>query len=501
YRAYTYDDAGHYNTETINATDNATPATGATSPNIDHFENAVPAITTEARVGDYLGIHGTNLGGSTSTVYIGGVLAAFEPSASQNDFYLGIIVPSGVAEGLQSVEVRDSLGNSGTDTITIVAGTGPGPITTPEATALIIDDYEGTLVDPASYYAFDAGTSQPTYSIQGATVYEGSNAIEILYTYQNTGPGDWGGGIGGVLSSSLDISSADVIKLMVKGDGSANSVRIDLLGADDGEAWSSPAIPLSGTDWQEVTVSLDDFTLNVFGATGDGVFSKVIGQYQLIYVTTSTSANYHYVDYIIATSESTVVTANTPVITSVNPTQAVVGSVVTINGYNFGNTQMDSEVQLDGTSVGAVITAWSDTQIVFTLPETFAYGTYDLQVYRKDTTLGIDEFSTATPFAVIAMATKAKVYPNPFNPLAGSVKIQVSVTEMTAVDLYLYDMVGRMVYQETARVLPIGTSEIEWNGRDYTGLVAGDGVYLVRIIRSDTKELLFKGKILVIKRN
>ena len=66
-----------------------------------------------------------------------------------------------------------------------------------------------------------------------------------------------------------------------------------------------------------------------------------------------------------------------PVITSVDPTSAAAGQVVTINGRNFGDTQGDSYVFfVDGdTSWGAPfdgaefhVNSWSDTKITFTVP-------------------------------------------------------------------------------------------------------------------------------------
>jgi hypothetical protein len=66
-----------------------------------------------------------------------------------------------------------------------------------------------------------------------------------------------------------------------------------------------------------------------------------------------------------------------PVITSVDPTSAAAGQLVTINGHNFGDTQGDSYLFfVDGdTSWGAPfdgaefhVNSWSDTKITFTVP-------------------------------------------------------------------------------------------------------------------------------------
>jgi hypothetical protein len=66
-----------------------------------------------------------------------------------------------------------------------------------------------------------------------------------------------------------------------------------------------------------------------------------------------------------------------PVITSVEPTSASAGQLVTINGHNFGDTQGASYLFfVDGdTSWGAPfdaaefhVNSWSDTKITFTVP-------------------------------------------------------------------------------------------------------------------------------------
>jgi flagellar hook assembly protein FlgD len=399
------------------------------------------------------------------------------------------LVPE-VALGAYNVYVEAGETESNTKTFTVVEQGS-------SSSDMVIDDFEGTKVSPTSYYLFDDDSSKPLYEVQTTEIAEGSQALKVQYTYLNLGEDDWGGGIGASLAQSLDISSASAVTLMIKGDGSQNSVRLDLID-EDGESWSSEQISLSRTGWYQVTLDLDDFTFNTFGTTGNGVFNKTITGYQLVYTTKYSSTSYHYVDYIVAVAESD--DTNRPVIVSVDPSEATVGSTVTIVGSNFGATQSESEVRLGGVSVGSVISSWSDSQIVFVLPDTFETGEYDLQVYRKDATQGIDALSEAKPFRVIAASTKAKVYPNPFNPLSETIKIQVSATEAMEVSLFIYDITARVIYKTSAS-LSVGTNEITWDGKNYLNAIVGDGVYLVRVVNNANKELISKAKILVIKRN
>jgi hypothetical protein len=190
--------------------------------------------------------------------------------------------------------------------------------------------------------------------------------------------------------------------------------------------------------------------------------------------------------------------SNTPVIYSISPAQVVVGSTVVVSGTNFGDSQMSSELLLNG-EVMTEIVSWSSTQIVFVLPTTFSTGSYDLMVHRKDTVLAIDEQSLAMPLKVVALSSRAVPYPNPFNPLSDSLKIQVSVTVPTNAIICIYDISAKMIYQ-TSVSLSVGTNEIAWDGKNYLGVIVADGVYLVRVAKETSKELIAKGKILVIKR-
>jgi flagellar hook assembly protein FlgD len=66
------------------------------------------------------------------------------------------------------------------------------------------------------------------------------------------------------------------------------------------------------------------------------------------------------------------------------------------------------------------------------------------------------------------------------------------------VGVYIYDVTGRLVYQ-TTQTLTTGTTNIEWDGKIFTGQTAGDGAYLIRIVNEGNKTLISKGKIIVIK--
>lgn len=473
---------------TVTGTDTDDPSISTISP-------------TSGVVGSTVTIFGTNLGdgnvGTTDNViFSSGGNETYAQTNSWTDTQIVAIVPE-VALGTYEVYVKVDEENSNYRMFEVVED-GAG-----SAASFIIDDFEGVVVDPATYYLFDDDTSKPEIATQSATVYEGNNAMQVLYNHQFLHPGDWGGGFGGVLSESIDISDATKITLMLKGDGSANTVRIELVEDDavDGETWMSGEIVLADDQWREYSFNLDEFTVSEFGADGNGTLDRTIGGYQIVYTTQNASSAYHYIDYIIATGEAVDPGEATPVITSVSPPQAITGSTVTITGYNFGdNPDGLSEVRFSGDAiVSDAISSWSDTQIVFTVPAEIVSGNYDLQVYRKETIQAIDALSEAVGFRVIALTTTAVVYPNPFNPNAESITIQVSVTEAMTAKLYLYDTTARIVHQAIWS-LAVGTNETTWNGRNYVNGNVGDGVYLLRVVNQENNELISKAKILVIKR-
>ena len=69
-------------------------------------------------------------------------------------------------------------------------------------------------------------------------------------------------------------------------------------------------------------------------------------------------------------------------------------------------------------------------------------------------------------------------YPNPFNP--GTMLTFALPTE-AAVDLVVYDILGRTVRTLVGGSLPAGTHRVYWNGQDDAGRNAAAGVYLYRL--------------------
>jgi len=79
----------------------------------------------------------------------------------------------------------------------------------------------------------------------------------------------------------------------------------------------------------------------------------------------------------------------------------------------------------------------------------------------------------------------------------------------TTVGIYIYDMTARLIQHRTV-TMGVADSDVQamgwdgaqaaWSGKDLYENMAGDGVYIMKIIDEDSKRVIAKGKILVIKK-
>lgn len=191
---------------------------------------------------------------------------------------------------------------------------------------------------------------------------------------------------------------------------------------------------------------------------------------------------------------------------SVSPAAAPAGArilVSYISGRTFGSSEGRSKLVFTNLTTGASsdfveIRNWTDTSIEAVTPR-LTPGSYEVTVSYIPQVAGATVFeSNPDDFSITALgaAGVATVYPNPFN--AGQETVNLIVTNTTGVSnfgFYIYDMTAQLVNKQ---VLTVGRTT--WDGRTTAGTVAADGVYLLRVVNEDTKTLLAKGKILVIKR-
>jgi hypothetical protein len=90
-------------------------------------------------------------------------------------------------------------------------------------------------------------------------------------------------------------------------------------------------------------------------------------------------------------------------------------------------------------------------------------------------------------------------YPNPFNPKGGEMVTFEATSSSTLETIFsLYDLSARRLLQKSFNLAGGGASRLTWNGYSDANDLAGNGVYLYRLIDSATKKLVGKGKVWVI---
>ena len=195
-----------------------------------------------------------------------------------------------------------------------------------------------------------------------------------------------------------------------------------------------------------------------------------------------------------------------PVI-AVSPAAAPAGTrirITLVSGRSFGTVRGNSLLSFINRSTqagftGVSILNWSDTTIEAIVPA-LASGFYDLKVILMQIAGGalqeLDSSPASFQITGSAVATgTATVYPCPFNAGAETVTLAAPDTGgASKIGFYVFDRSARLVFKQ------IGSSgQATWNGRDLEGDLIADGAYLIRILNEDSRALLAKSKLMVVK--
>jgi len=495
----------------------------STGSGTDPYISSVLPI--DAEVGQTVKISGTNFGTSmgSSAVRFGTTIA--NPT-SWGATSITVAVPAGFTAGDVNVVVQVNSVDSNTATITITGE------------KIYIEDYEGGAVGsftaPAplsGYYVFEDVLDITPTSLeinaqlrQTEAAHDDVYGAKVKYSYVGTDGTDWGGGWGAKLANVLDLTNIDEVSLFINWDGSTNNVTLNLKDSD-GTAYAatiSNATLMALPGYGEVNIDKSSFALDPDACDkddqgnriDDGSFdwSEITG-YNFVYDTNGTSANYHYIDTI--TANLTEIDTREG-IRSIQPPAGPAGTQVTITGLGFGDVQGMSDLIFENIETGAWyaaedIISWNNTTIVAIVPEPATRGNYKVKVIRVTIIQESGETqawqSNDVDFRVTASAAgeggMATIRPNPFNPLASganaqeakAAKIAFSNSEHRTVGIYIYDMTARLVYHNVTT-----SSEISWSGYDTHDNLVGDGAYILRVVDEQSKRLIAKGKILVIKK-
>lgn len=488
----------------------------------------VPTISSilpaSADIGQTLVLSGTKFNsGTLKEVWFNGVQA--KPT-QWSDTSITVAVPSGISSGDATVSVVTGDTTKAEKNITVTAN------------KIYLDDFEGGSTGDwvfnknSGYYVFDKydkdynpnkkSTSYPDQEIEKSVVKDGSQALKVLYSYGNRAAApnyigadkDWGGGWGAALANTLDLSKAKGISFYVKWDGSTNGISFALKDKSSVEAKadiSNATLLLYSTGYGKVTIPKANFSADGFD------WSNVIN-YNLVYNTKAQSSVHHYVDsisaYLVDEKEEPI--AQEVEITSTSPYAAPAGTLMKINGKGFGDAQGQSKVLFENSTNKASyqadeVSSWSSGTVEVFVPRLAKPGTYTIKVIKVAIASGggiTAQESNPSVFKITASAANeggsAVLYPNPFNPnsTGEGAEAQAMKTQTIAynpgtatnIGIYIYDMTARLVYKEVT-----AASQVTWDGIDKYGSLVGDGAYILRIIDEDSKRLIAKGKILVIK--
>ncbi|MFA5840088.1 MAG: T9SS type A sorting domain-containing protein, partial [Candidatus Margulisiibacteriota bacterium] len=192
-----------------------------------------------------------------------------------------------------------------------------------------------------------------------------------------------------------------------------------------------------------------------------------------------------------------------PSIDTISESAAPAGTRIILTGTSFGESQGASTITFtkDGAATVAQVLSWSDGAIEVEVPYTLSEGNYTLSINKLTIAaegINVLSQSDAKTFQVTAASTAgiATIWPNPFNPRVETNTIQYNAGTATNISINIYDSTARVVKHS----LVTGVNQVTWDGKNSAGEIVGDGLYLVRIINEDSKALIAKGKILVVKR-
>jgi len=448
-------------------------------------------------VGQTVIISGTNFGkdkADTSMVRFG--TTAANPTA-WSDTSITVAVPQGAGTG--EVDL----------TVVTANGEASQPITI-AGKVIYLDDFEGGSVGAwaanlaqSGYYTVGSNISPNNSEIsangpQAEAKFEGAKGMKIKYSHVADNPADlWGA----KMSNTLDLSAAKSITMYINWDDSANAfdfVVQDSTGKTAKASVSNTSLMnLNGGGYGKLTIPVANFTIDNLGFD----WSKITN-YNVMYTTGASSETYHYVDNIIAVVQDDTVTTDVK-ITSIDPASAPAGTKVKIKGEEFGFAQGQSALLFENTDTKAAFVAkvekWGNGEIQAVVPELAGVGTYDVRVIKiaiSAGTLNAQE-SNNEIFKITANAAAVgtvNIYPNPFNPNAETVNFAYNPGSAANVGIYIYDMTAKQIYKQVD-----SGSTATWNGKDDWGKMSGDGAYLLRVVNEDNKQLIAKGKILVIK--
>ncbi|MDR2428520.1 MAG: hypothetical protein LBD62_01785 [Candidatus Margulisbacteria bacterium] len=103
----------------------------------------------------------------------------------------------------------------------------------------------------------------------------------------------------------------------------------------------------------------------------------------------------------------------------------------------------------------------------------------------------------AAPAANVPVGKKIYAYPNPAQPRKEDITIAYSADKDSAVNIYLYNILGEKIWSASGYARVGAKNEVIWNGRDAYGSEAGNGVYIL-LLTDERKKILARGRLTIL---
>jgi len=265
-------------------------------------------------------------------------------------------------------------------------------------------------------------------------------------------------------------------------------------GVEPGEIWID-GIEASYESWSNDSVTRVIVPANV-----------IPGKARITLITTFETDAEYYIYVKTPTSEPVAAPTKEPeaiiiAIDQLIPPAGPAGTEVRILGKDFGSSQGNSYVFFGNQANKVKVIKWASSEITAIVP-TLYIGDYDVKVVKvpdlTDVTTIQESNTEKFNITFLASAGQAAIYPNPFNPIALTSTTEATIaytgTPVSLLGFYIYDLSGLLIHKEAT-----ANTQTSWNGYNDQGKLCGDGPYLVRVVDENTKALLAKGKVLIIK--
>lgn len=195
-----------------------------------------------------------------------------------------------------------------------------------------------------------------------------------------------------------------------------------------------------------------------------------------------------------------------------------ISSILTITVSLTGETSVSSasikplatmggikEVLVDGVAVAYDILSSSDTEITIRLRSALSVGTHTIKVITYDTA-GTEYVLERTGLVVMSGSVvtvgPTLLYPNPYDPLAGDLKITYYLSVDKDTVIYVVDTSGRIAWKSNylsgTNGGKAGYNEVTWNSSGIFGQLAS-GAYVVSLMEQGTGKMITKTKLLLWK--